>query len=153
MFLLKKSLKSEILFIGKVAKIVEKGKIVRFKVIVATGNYKNIIGLGIGKDANFHIAKQKAIEDSYKNLIIVKHFVREGIKTIPRKFLIKLKKTKIIFKPNDKKTGLRASKLLFVLAKLAGFNQLLVKCITSRNTLNSIYAFFEFLSELNKYHK
>lgn len=146
----KNYLKTEILHIGRVTKILEKGKVIRFKVIVASGNFKNIIGLGIGKDINFHVAKKKAIEDSYKNLTLVRHFITiDKFKTIPFNLLIKLKKTKVLFKQNPIKTGIRASKLFFVLSKLAGFDQLLVKQIMSRNIINNIYAFFKFIDNLN----
>jgi small subunit ribosomal protein S5 len=147
----KKNLKSEILYISKVTKILEKGKVIRFKVIVVTGNLKNLIGLGIGKDISLAIARKKAIESSYKNLIFVNHFFGNNEeKTIPNDFLVKIKKTLILFKPNAKKTGVRASKLFFVLAKLAGFNQLLVKRIKSKNVVNNIYSFFEFINRLNQ---
>lgn len=149
--LLQKFLKTEILHISKVTKILEKGKVIRFKVIVASGNYRNLIGLGVGKDINLSIAKKKALESSYKNLVFVNHyFGHNKEKTIPHSFLIKIKKTLVLFKPNQKKTGIRAGKLFFVLAKLAGFNHLLVKIIKSRNVMNNIYSFFEFIEQLNK---
>jgi len=147
----RKFLKSEILHISKVTKILEKGKVIRFKVIVVTGNSKNLIGLGIGKDVNLAVARKKAIESSYKNLIFIKHyFLSNDERTIPFNFLIKMKKTLILFKPNVKRTGIRASKLFFVLAKLAGFDQLLVKRIKSKNVINNIYSFFDFLNKLNQ---
>lgn len=149
--LFKKSLKSEILHISKVTKILEKGKVIRFKVVVATGNSKNLIGLGIGKDINLAIARKKAIESSYKNLVFVKHYFTENEeKTIPVNILIKMKKTLILFKPNSKKTGIRASKLFFVLAKLSGFDHLLVKRIKSKNVMNNIYAFFDFIYRIKE---
>jgi len=143
-------LKSEILHITRITKILEKGKVIRFKVIVASGDSRNVIGLGIGKDVNLATAKKKAIESSYKNLITIKHFFDcNKEKTVPHGFLIKLKKSLILFKPNVRRTGIRAGKLFYVLAKLAGFNQLLVKKIKSKNIVNNIYIFFEFLKKLN----
>lgn len=147
----KKSLKSEILHISKVTKILEKGKVIRFKVVVATGNSKNLIGLGIGKDVNLAIARKKAIESSYKNLVFIKHYFSDNEeRVIPCSFLIKMKKTLILFKPNMKRTGIRASKLFFVLAKLAGFDHLLIKRVKSKNVINNIYSFFEFINKLNQ---
>lgn len=147
----KKSLKSEILYISKVTKILEKGKVIRFKVVVATGNSKNLIGLGIGKDVNLAIARKKAIESSYKNLVFIKHYFSDNEeRVIPFSFLIKMKKTLILFKPNIKRTGIRASKLFFVLAKLAGFDHLLIKRVKSKNVINNIYSFFEFINKLNQ---
>src|SRR5690554_1763420 len=84
--------KTEILSINKVTKILEKGKVIRFKVVVCTGNGINLIGLGVGKDVNFHVAKQKAINSSYKKLIYIKHSYLSRLNDLDQNILIKVKK-------------------------------------------------------------
>lgn len=143
------NLKTEIINISKVTKILEKGKVIRFKVVVISGNYKNVIGLGVGKDLNFHTAKKKAIESSYKNLIYVNHYKRNNVNCLPSVFIIKFKKNKVYFKPNDYNTGIRSSKLFFILLNMAGFSQVLVKRLGSKNLMNNIYSFFLFLKKFN----
>jgi len=140
---------TEILHIKKTTKILKKGKLLRFKILVVSGNSKNMIGLGIGKDISFDKAKKKAIVASYKNLKFVNHFYINKKATIPYSFNVKVKKSKILFKPNKNQTGIRSSKLFFVLANLAGFDNLLIKQIKSKNFLNNVYAFFNFLNILN----
>lgn len=147
---LEAELVTKVLHITKISKILEKGKLVRFKVVVATGDNKEIIGLGIGKDPNFNIARQKAINSSYKNLIFVNHFKLNNFNILPLGLRLKLKKNIVYFNPNRAKTGIKASKLLYVLLKLSGFDNVTAKRIGSKNVLNNIYIFFSFLNKLNE---
>lgn len=142
-------LTTKVLHVSKISKILEKGKLVRFKVIVATGDNKEFIGLGIGKDPNFSVARQKAINSSYKNLIFVNHFKLNDQNILPLQFKLRLKKNIIYFSPRKSQTGIRASKLIYVLLKLAGFNHVSAKRIGPKNILNNIYIFFSFIRELN----
>src|SRR5690606_31530080 len=82
---------SEILKIQKITKIEKKGKIIRFKIFVVTGNKKNTIGFGIGKDITFDGAFKKAINNSYKKLFIINPRINSRMKY---KELL-LKRTKI----------------------------------------------------------
>lgn len=141
---------TKVLHITKISKILEKGKLVRFKVVVATGDNKEVIGLGIGKDPNFNIARQKAINSSYKNLIFVNHFKLEKLNILPLGLRLKLKKNIVYFNPNKSRSGVKASKLLYVLLKLAGFDHIMAKRIGPKNVLNNIYIFFSFLKKLNE---
>lgn len=143
-------LTTKVLHITKISKILEKGKLVRFKVVVATGDSKEVIGLGIGKDPNFNVARQKAVNSSYKNLIFVNHFKLNNVNILPLGIRLKLKKNIVYFNTNKIKTGIKASKLLYVLLKLAGFDHITAKRIGPKNVLNNIYIFFSFLKKLNE---
>lgn len=141
---------SKVLHVTRISKILEKGKLVRFKVVVATGDNKELIGLGIGKDPNLNVARQKAINSSYKNLRFVNHFKIKGLNILPIQFKLRLKKNIVYFNPNNSQTGIRASKLLYVLLKLAGFDNVSAKRVGPKNVLNNIYIFFSFINKLNK---
>lgn len=147
------NLKTEIIYITKITKILKKGKKLRFKILVITGNYKNIIGFGIGKDIKFENARKKAIENSYKNLIYIKHFKINNKNTVPFSILLKLKKNSLISKPNYYNTGVRSNKLFYVLSKMSGFNNLLIKKQGPKNIINNTMLFFNFLNYLNTLNK
>jgi len=146
----KKRFKSEILKITKTSKVLKGGKLIRFRIFLVTGNKKNKIGFGIGKDSNFENAYKKAIKNSYLNIFKISKFnTFKFYKTLPKLIKVKVKKTIIIFKPKYKNTGIHANALIYTILKLAGVKHASVKLIGSKNSLNSIYAVIKALKTLS----
>ena len=147
---------TEILNVTKTTKVVKEGKLIKFKVLVVTGNFIDRIGLGIGKHEKLEEAMNKAVNSSYKNIFkIADLLLFNKTKTIP--FLIKssIKKTMLIAKPVFEDRGIRANYLSYLILKLAGVESISVKLIGSNNSLNIIYATFDLLKNLksNEYFK
>lgn len=147
--MLKEKFKSEILKITKTSKVLKGGKLIRFRIFLITGNGKNKIGFGLGKDLNFENAYKKAINNSYSNLFKINKFKNmHYYKTLPKIIIVKVKKTKIIFKPKYKNTGIHANALIYTILNRAGIKHASVKVIGSKNSLNTIYAVFKVLKTL-----
>jgi len=143
---------TEVLKVTKTTKVVKEGKIIKFKVMVVTGNFKDQVGLGIGKHEKLEEAINKAVTSSYKNIFVLSDLILfNNTTTIP--FLIKslVKKTLLIAKPIFEDKGIKSNYLSYLILKLAGVENISVKLIGSNNSLNIIYATFDLLKNLKSY--
>jgi len=122
----------KIIQVRRVTKVVKGGKKLSFRAVVAIGNGKGQVGLGIGKAAEVLNAIQKGVGDARKHLIKVP---LTGT-TIPHQNLGKQGSSRILLKPAAKGTGIIAGGATRAILELAGVGDVLSKSLGSRAPLN-----------------
>ncbi len=136
----------KVLHIRRVSKKIPGGNYVTFSALVAVGNKKGRVGIGLGRGLEVPIAIQKGINYAKKHLIEVPIYK----KTLPHEARIKYKAAKIFIKPAPEGTGLKIGSVARVILNLAGVENASGKIIGSRNQIVNSYAVIELLKRLKK---
>ena len=118
----------KIIQVRRVTKVVKGGKKLSFRAVVAIGNSKGQVGVGIGKAAEVLNAIQKGVGDARKHLIKVPLIAT----TIPHQALGKQGSSRILLKPAAKGTGVIAGGAARAILELAGVGDVLSKSLGSR---------------------
>lgn len=137
---------SKLLDLARVARVVAGGRRFRFRALVAIGDKKNRIGLGLGKSANVPSAIEKAIHQAKKHLLELPF----NTGTIPQEIEVKYKAARLFLKP--RKNGLVIGGVLRQMSRLAGIASLTGKMSGSSNKVNNAKAFLKALRILTKNH-
>lgn len=132
------------LHIDRVARVVRGGRRFRFRALVAVGDHKGKVGIGIAKGADVTSAVTKAIEVAKKNLLKVSMYKD----TIPHEVEAKVGGAKILLKPASAGTGLIAGGVIRSILEVAGVGNVLSKSLGSSNKTNTAYATIEALTML-----
>jgi len=127
-----------------VTKVVKGGKKMSFRAIVAVGNQKGQVGIGVGKAAEVIAAIQKAIADAKKSLVTVPMVGT----TIPHMITGKSDASRVMIKPASKGTGVIAGGAVRSVLELAGIHDILSKNLGASSPLNSARATINGLSRL-----
>jgi small subunit ribosomal protein S5 len=130
--------------IRRVTKVVKGGKKMSFRAIVAVGNQKGQVGIGIGKAAEVIAAIQKAITDAKKSLVTVPMVGN----TIPHLIEGVSDASRVLIKPASKGTGVIAGGAVRSVLELAGIHDVLSKNLGASSPLNSARATINGLSRL-----
>lgn len=137
----------KIIQVRRVTKVVKGGKKLSFRAVVAIGNGKGQVGLGIGKAAEVLNAIQKGVGDARKHLIKVP---LTGT-TIPHQSLGKQGSSRILLRPAAKGTGVIAGGAARAILELAGVADVLSKSLGSRAPLNVARATIDGLSTMRTF--
>ena len=129
--------------IGRVARVVKGGRRFRFQALVAIGNHKNKVGVGLAKGADVTSAVTKAEQRAKKNLIT---FAMNG-ETICHDVETKVTGAHVLMKPAAPGTGIIAGGVVRSIIGLTGIKNLISKSIGSTNKINIAYAVLEGLRE------
>src|SRR3989338_11173549 len=121
----------KVLLIKRVSKKTSGGNYVTFSALVAVGDRKGKVGIGIGRGLEVPPAIQKAITYAKKHLINVPVFKN----TLPHEIKLKYKAALILLKPAPQGTGLKVGSVTRVLLDLAGVSNASGKIIGSRNQI------------------
>lgn len=140
-------IEEKVLLIKRVSKKIPGGNYVTFSALVAVGDRKGKVGIGIGRGQEVPPAIQKAITYAKKHMIVVP---MHG-KTIRHEVRLKYKASFILLKPAPEGTGLKVGSVARVLLDLAGIENASGKIIRSRNQIVNTYAVIEALSRLKKF--
>lgn len=132
------------LHIDRVARVVSGGRRFRFRALVAVGDHKGRVGVGIAKGADVTSAVTKATDVAKKNLITVPIYRN----TIPHDVQAKVGGANILIMPASEGTGLIAGSVTRTLLEVAGVSNALSKSLGSNNRANSVYATLEALRKL-----
>lgn len=139
----------KIIQVRRVTKVVKGGKKLSFRAVVAVGNGKGQVGIGIGKAAEVITAIQKGVVDARKSLITVP---LTGT-TLPHQILGKQGASHVLLMPAAKGTGVIAGGASRAILELAGVGDVLCKSLGSRAPLNVARATVNGLKSLRTFEQ
>ncbi|HEY9720756.1 MAG TPA: 30S ribosomal protein S5 [Oscillatoriaceae cyanobacterium] len=134
----------KVIQIRRVTKVVKGGKKMSFRAIVAVGNQKGQVGIGVGKAAEVIAAIQKAVADARKDLVTVPMVET----TIPHLVVGAADASRVLIKPASKGTGVIAGGAVRNVLELAGIHDVLSKNLGASSPLNSARATIDGLRQL-----
>ena len=134
-----------VIFIHRVSKTVKGGRRMSLLALVAVGDGKGNVGLGIGKSAEVPQAISKAVVDAKKNMF---HVPVTETGTIPHDVEGYYGAGHVLIKPAIEGTGVIAGGPVRPLFELAGITNVLSKSLGTSNALNMVKAAVEGLKSL-----
>jgi small subunit ribosomal protein S5 len=138
------NLTERVLMIRRIAKVTAGGKNMRFNAMVAVGDGRNIVGIGLGKAAAVPDAVRKGVAIARRNLIEVP---LRGT-TIPHDIVTKYRASQVMLKPAVDGTGVVAGATVRAVVDLAGIKDILTKAIGNTNPINLSKATMDALASL-----
>jgi small subunit ribosomal protein S5 len=130
--------------IDRVARVVKGGRRFRFKALVAVGDRKQRVGIGVSKGSDVQSAVAKATDVAKKNLVTIP--ITKA--TIPHDVEVKVGGARVLLKPAAPGTGVIAGGVVRSIIGLTGIHNLLSKSLGSTNKVNNAYATVEALRQL-----
>lgn len=140
-----KEFEERVVTINRVTKVVKGGRRFRFAALVVIGDKKGRVGFGTGKANEVPDAIKKAIEDAKKNVFNVA--IVNGT-TIPHEIVGKFGAGEILLRPASEGIGVIAGGAVRDVLELAGFSDILSKCLGSRTPVNMVSATINALQNL-----
>ncbi len=129
--------------IDRVSRTVAGGRRMRFKALVAVGNKKNKVGVGVAKGNDVTTAVAKATTKAKKNMVT---FAMDG-ETICHEVETKVTGADVLMKPAAPGTGIIAGGVVRSIIGLTGVKNLISKSLGSTNKVNIAYAVVEGLRQ------
>lgn len=129
--------------VDRVSRTVAGGRRMRFKALVAIGDHKNRVGVGVAKGNDVTTAVGKATAKAKKSLIT---FNMDG-ETICHEVQTKKTGANILMKPAAPGTGIIAGGTVRAIVGLTGVKNLISKSLGSTNKVNIAYAVIEGLRQ------
>ena len=125
--------------VDRVSRTVAGGRRMRFKALVAIGNHKNKVGIGVAKGNDVTTAVAKAGRKAKKTMIT---FNMDG-ETICHETRTKVTGADVLLKPAAPGTGIIAGGTVRSIMGLTGVKNLISKSLGSTNKVNIAYAVIE----------
>ena len=125
--------------VDRVSRTVAGGRRMRFKALVAIGNHKNKVGIGVAKGNDVTTAVAKAEAKAKKTMIT---FSMNG-ETICHEVETKVTGADVLMKPAAPGTGIIAGGTVRSIMGLTGVKNLISKSLGSTNKVNIAYAVIE----------
>lgn len=126
----------KVLVIRRTSKKTTGGNSITFSALVAIGDRKGKVGLGLGRSKEVPSAIAKAMSSAKKTLITIP-IVNN---TIPQSVMVRYKAATILIKPAPQGVGLKVGSVVRSILNLAGVDNASAKIIRSRNKINNAYA-------------
>jgi small subunit ribosomal protein S5 len=133
-----------VLHIDRVARVVKGGRRFRFRALVAIGDHKGKIGIGVAKGPDVTSAVTKANEVAKKHMININLYKD----TLPHEALGKVAGSRIFLKPASAGTGLIAGGVVRTILEIVGVKNVLSKSLGSSNRTNTAYATVQALQSI-----
>ena len=129
--------------VDRVSRTVAGGRRMRFKALVAIGNHKNKVGVGVAKGNDVTTAVAKATSKAKRAMI---EFNLDG-ETICHETRTKVTGADVLIKPAAPGTGIIAGGTVRSIIGLTGVKNLISKSLGSTNKVNIAYAVIEGLRQ------
>ena len=143
-----KEFNSDVLDIDRVERMTAGGRRLRFRALVAVGNRKGKVGVGLAKGNDVGKAIEKATRKAKKEMIEV-NLTEEG--TIAHEVIGKHGAAKVLLKPQSKGRGLVAGGAVRSICSMAGVQDISSKILgNTRNKLNNAKATIEALNKIKE---
>ena len=139
-----KEFEERVVTINRVTKVVKGGRKFRFAALVVVGDKKGRVGFGTGKANEVPDAIRKASEAAKRNIIKVPNV--HG--TIPHEINGKYGSGHVFIRPASQGTGIIAGGPVRAVVELAGYTDIISKCIGSRTPINMVRATMDGLASL-----
>ena len=130
--------------IDRVARVVKGGRRFRFKALVAVGDGKNRVGVGVAKGQDVTTAVSKATDRAKKNIVTIN---LENT-TIPHEVEAKETGAVVLIKPAPEGFGIVAGGVVRTILGLTGIKNVSSKSLGSTNKVNIAYATIKGLASL-----
>ncbi len=137
--------KDQVIYVGRVTKVVKGGKNFSFSALVVVGDGKGKVGFGLGKALEVPSAIKKGIESAKRNMIKVP--VTPGA-SIPHPITGNFGSGSVLMKPAPEGTGIIAGAAVRAIMEAVGINNVLTKSLGSSNPHNVVRATFQGLESL-----
>ena len=130
--------------LNRTAKVVKGGRRFSFSALTVVGDHQGNVGFGFGKANDVTEAIRKSVEKSKRAVVHVP--VKNG--TLPHEVTGVYKATNVLIKPAFPGSGVIAGGPVRAILEVAGYTDVISKCIGSRNSMNIVRAVFNGMDKL-----